>query len=775
MSEATVGPSGDSSPGGYGMRLRPEHQELLRASAISPEVAQARGYTSVTEQSVLKGKGFSKPQCRVPALLIPIHGTTGEVVGYECRPNTPRMTDAGRVLKYEKPAGCSNRLDVPPAVLPALRDPSVQLFITEGARKVDAAVTAGLACVGLSGVYGWRYTDRDTGAKVALGDFEDVALNDREVVIAFDSDVMTKPEVRKALSRFRAFLESRGARTLVCVPPGDDGKVGLDDYLAAGGTRETLQSLAVPSLPDISGAIEPAGNGQSGIAPDLSEGDGTATLTDVARAFQERLELTDLDALYATLGTKAALALPGDPVWLLVIDGSSGGKTELVMPLNALPDVHLCAVLTEAALLSGTSRKEQAENATGGVLRQVGSHGVILMKDFTSVLSMQRDTRAQTLSALREVHDGSWDRPVGTDGGQVLRWAGKCTVIAGCTEAWDTAHAVVSMMGDRFLCVRPQHKSRERFGGRALGGAGDEIEVRAALAQSVRSLFNTPFGLPLSIPDEGLLVQVADLVTLARSPIQRDGRGELVLVLAPEMPGRFVKALAGLWNGLTALGADTETAWRVVMRVAFDSMPRIRRRVLEVLAGSIDWVYTSEARSEARLPRTTAVRALEDLHAHGVIDREGGKAPKGDKWRLTGHYLDVWERGHATPVQTPSDISGAIDGAVDDREQALLDAFPGSRVVGSYPNGDTIPDEYGGGTWGDMPTWARQPAEALEHNVRLGAPARERYRVGDKVKTKPLAHVWVTCDRCGEGVMRKKGDGPKRCVMTPGCEGTHRP
>jgi DNA-binding IclR family transcriptional regulator len=82
------------------------------------------------------------------------------------------------------------------------------------------------------------------------------------------------------------------------------------------------------------------------------------------------------------------------------------------------------------------------------------------------------------------------------------------------------------------------------------------------------------------------------------------------------------------------------------MRVAFDSMPRIRSTVLRVLAEKADWMHTADARSEARLPRTTAVRALEDLHAHGVVDREPGKAPKGDRWRLAEDYLSVWRRGH---------------------------------------------------------------------------------------------------------------------------------
>jgi hypothetical protein len=132
-----TGPSGDASPEGFGLRLLPQHQELLVASAISPEVAHARGYVSVTERARLEAVGFSPMQRQVPGLLIPVHGVTGEVVGHEYRPDTPRVTGAGKVVKYETPTGSRNRLDVPPAVLPVLGDPSVPLWITEGARKVD--------------------------------------------------------------------------------------------------------------------------------------------------------------------------------------------------------------------------------------------------------------------------------------------------------------------------------------------------------------------------------------------------------------------------------------------------------------------------------------------------------------------------------------------------------------------------------------------------------------------------------------------------------------
>ena len=77
-----------------------------------------------------------------------------------------------------------------------------------------------------------------------------VALNGRTVYVAFDSDVTVKVEVREALARLKAFLESRKAKVEIVYLPAADGgaKMGLDDYLAAGHTVDELLALARPEL-----------------------------------------------------------------------------------------------------------------------------------------------------------------------------------------------------------------------------------------------------------------------------------------------------------------------------------------------------------------------------------------------------------------------------------------------------------------------------------------------------------------------------------------------
>jgi hypothetical protein len=101
-------------------------------------------------------------------------------------------------------------LDVPPATRPYLGNPAIPLWITEGVRKADSGASRGLTIIALLGVWNWRGTNAH-GGKVALPDWECIALNSRRVYLAFDSDATSNPQVAKAVRRLGAFLTSRQA------------------------------------------------------------------------------------------------------------------------------------------------------------------------------------------------------------------------------------------------------------------------------------------------------------------------------------------------------------------------------------------------------------------------------------------------------------------------------------------------------------------------------------------------------------------------------------
>lgn len=372
----------------------------------------------------------------------------------------------------------------------------------------------------------------------------------------------------------------------------------------------------------------------------------SAALEACLATYRRWLHLPDPGSVLFALASVAANRGPGDPLWSLLIGPPGSGKTESIQPLAALPDVHPAATLTEAALLSGTPKKDTANGAKGGLLRVIGDYGIVLLKDFGSVLSMHRDARSSLLAALREVYDGSWTRHLGTDGGRTLHWEGKVGMIAGCTPAVDSHHAVMSSMGERFALYRLPPVDEAAQAAAALRHIGHEADMRAELAAAVRDVLGAA---DLEVlgrtagDDQGRLIDLATLAVRCRSAVERDGYSrEIEAIPPPEAPGRLALVLLRLLNGLRAIGADEPAGWRITAKVALDCMPANRRAVLEHLVAAGDTCSTSEVAERLGWPTSTARRALEDLTAHHVLHREKHGEGKADLWNVTDWTRQRW-------------------------------------------------------------------------------------------------------------------------------------
>jgi hypothetical protein len=243
---------------------------------------------------------------------------------------------------------------------------------------------------------------------------------------------------------------------------------------------------AEPAVPDPHPGATPGGTVAS----------RPTTLEDVHALFRQHYgEHYDTGALDAVIAAAATTFLTGDPVWLLVIGGSGGLKTETVTAARLMPGATATGTITSVgALLSGTAQPQRARDATGGLLKRIGNPGLLLIKDVSSILSMNRDARALVLAALREIYDGSWIREVGTDGGRTLRWQGRLVIIGAVTTAWDHAHAVIAAMGDRFVLVRLDTNDpdvRQEAGDQSISNVGHEGEIRQDVAEAVLALLRT--------------------------------------------------------------------------------------------------------------------------------------------------------------------------------------------------------------------------------------------------------------------------------------------
>jgi hypothetical protein len=216
------------------MTLSAQHLDQLAVKrGIDAAVIRERGYRTCTGYSELKSLGIGVRKADASGILIPLwspdgtpatffHATDQQAVTYTTfRPDVPRIEANGKERKYLNPTGTPTRIDCHPRCHDLVRDAGTFLWCTEGVAKGDALVTHGACALAFLGVQNWRGPE-----------WADVQLKGREIGVVYDSDVMVKQDVQRALTGLTEYLTMKGAHVWhVYLPHEGDGKTGIDDYL----------------------------------------------------------------------------------------------------------------------------------------------------------------------------------------------------------------------------------------------------------------------------------------------------------------------------------------------------------------------------------------------------------------------------------------------------------------------------------------------------------------------------------------------------------------
>jgi putative DNA primase/helicase len=221
-------------------RLDEKHCEELHASGISDEMIDAAGIYSAEGPDIKVALGW-QPK-KTPwgrGFVIPFRfDGEAQATYHRVKLDFPHHDKKDDAIKYESPYRLPNRVYYPPGFWEAIRDPGTPIIITEGEKKSLSAMSRGLACIGLVGVWGFtqkrprRQTGRATGPRILIDDLNRIHWHGRKVYIIFDSDAAENPNIRKAERSLAALLSGRGAMVrVVRLPQIGDGKTGLDDFL----------------------------------------------------------------------------------------------------------------------------------------------------------------------------------------------------------------------------------------------------------------------------------------------------------------------------------------------------------------------------------------------------------------------------------------------------------------------------------------------------------------------------------------------------------------
>ena len=186
----------------------------------------------------------------------------------------------------------------------------------------------------------------------------------------------------------------------------------------------------------------------------------TAPIHALAAKVGEYIYYPDPGPLYLVLGTVAGNMLIGSsPVWVMLIGAPSSGRTLILDTLIRVPRVHTVEGITgPGALLSASGKKDRTKQSTGGLLNRVGLRGLILMKDFTDVLSMAPEPMKAVIGGFRGAFDGRWSRESGVDGGSKVHWGegepGRLGFLGASTQKLDQHHSIIQELGQRWLYYR---------------------------------------------------------------------------------------------------------------------------------------------------------------------------------------------------------------------------------------------------------------------------------------------------------------------------------
>lgn len=398
---------------------------------------------------------------------------------------------------------------------------------------------------------------------------------------------------------------------------------------------------------------------------------------DVQAAYEQALLLVDKDIIRIVAAVVLANQMPGNPVWLMLVAASSGGKSAVMMTLDQMeiedgkPMVTFISDLTENTFASGF----KVATGSASLLENMPIGGIFAFKDFTTLLSKRTESQSVIMSQLREIFDQKFDKRTGNQND--TEWRGKVGAIAGVTEAIHEYMSSMSVMGDRFIMYAqkmPPRRDVLRFimKMREEGSSQNDLLGRAKMYMQRYIKDCMPYAskprLYMNAGDKEHLMEVADFVTMARSGVFEDNRtGAVRFVPSPEMPTRLIDQLLMIGTAFCVMrihdGNDPELAKEDMLalyKIAFDSIPLKRLWALKQLARHAYGVTVAGIASKLGYQTQIVQQWLDQLNALGICSRSKSTRGAGDLYVLNPDYVNIM-----VTYQNVEVVQDSLEGADD--------------------------------------------------------------------------------------------------------------
>ncbi len=353
------------------------------------------------------------------------------------------------------------------------------------------------------------------------------------------------------------------------------------------------------------------------------------SLQGLIQVLQEYLYLPDIENhLRVIVATVLANRVEGDPVWLLVMDEPSSGKTELLNLLYGQQNCHFISTITANTLASGYKGEVSLLTTL-----DPEPTPIMIVKDFNTIATLQQDKRNEILSQLREVFDGKFNKRFGN--GVQVNWQGKLGFIGACTPVIQRYLSVWGILGERFIIYRLGSKiDQVQASLKAINISGEEQLYRDSAREILENILkgiSTDIPVLLLKPDDDAGTRIANLsafVVKARSPVMRNSYTREVEYVGSESSPRLAKSLVQLSKGFSLLRGNDRIGlkdYELLTDVAFSSVPPDRLKLLFLLNEAHKPLNFSTIQSEGKfhISESGLRRLIEDLSLLGLVQING--------------------------------------------------------------------------------------------------------------------------------------------------------
>lgn len=370
------------------------------------------------------------------------------------------------------------------------------------------------------------------------------------------------------------------------------------------------------------------------------------TLDDLKTEVRKYVYMEDDTVIDASIACIIANRLNlGNPVWLVLIGASSGGKSQMLKPL-ALSDtkyMHTVDDVTENTFLSGAKIKD----GDASLLHRIGSSGMLVISDLTVLFSKNSDQRNAILSQFRMLYDGEMVRRYGNQE-QAVSWKGFLGIIAGSTPSIYRHFEEVADMGERFMYWRLKPYDEEKatrlalsrtLTGRALDEHLAEI-YREYIEGVVRVARDNSHDNLITEDQKTHIIRLSLLAEKIRTSVNVDKyTKDIDRLPVPAFPMRTALQLTNVAKSLSIMrGAPlTDEDMGIVSWLAWSLGNEEKRACLTVLANAHESISAKFVAHTIGLSTTATKNVLQSLAAVGIVDRFGDDMGT-LKWGIKDEY-----------------------------------------------------------------------------------------------------------------------------------------